>query len=132
MYSLDPTQLTIYFPRHAEDQIREESDAPGAHAHHPQPSATLVAPHRTEARARRRYRRRRSRRLRARGPRPPPRRAQGAHPQKQRRAAEVPPRGIGETVTGKGFRVTTSPRVPPHIFRSTTPSPYSSFRILCT
>src|SRR5882762_5140366 len=59
MYTLDPTQLTAYFPRHAEDQVREESDAPGALAHRPQQSATLLAPYRTEARTRRCDRRRR-------------------------------------------------------------------------
>src|SRR6266568_7394279 len=105
MYSLDPTQLTVYFPRHAEDQIREESDAPGAHAHHPQPRPTLVAAHRAEARARRRHRRRCRRGVRPRRQRPRSRRAQRTHPQKQRRAAEVPPRGAREKAEGKSFGI---------------------------
>src|SRR6266581_7182111 len=132
MYSLDPTQLTVYFLRHAEDQIREESDAPGALAYRPQQSATLVAAYRPEARARRRDRRRRRGRLCTRRARARSRRTQGTDPQKQRRSAEVAPRGIGETVAGEGVGVTTSPPIPHHISGSTTPSPRSSFRILCT
>src|SRR5216110_505235 len=105
MYTLDPTQLTVYFPRYAEDQIREESDAPGAHAHHPQPGPTFVTAHCAEARARRGYRRGGRRSVRARRPRPRSRRTQGTHPQKQRRTAEVPPRGARETTARKGIRV---------------------------
>src|SRR6266516_3199455 len=99
-------QLTVYFPRHAEDQIREESDAPGALAHNPQQSPTLLAAHRVETRARRGDRRRRRGCLCARGPRARPRRAQRADPQKQCRPAEVAPGGLGETVTGESLGVT--------------------------
>src|SRR5882672_5593493 len=106
MYTLDPTQLTVYFPRHAEDQIREESDAPGALAYHPQQGATLVAADRPEASARRRDRRRRRGRLCTRRARARPRRAQGTDPQKQRRSAEVAPRGIGQAAEGEGVGVT--------------------------
>src|SRR6266545_6876642 len=106
MYTLDPTQLTFYFPHHAEDQIREESDAPGALAHHPQQSATLLAAHRAETCARRRDRRRRRGRLCARRARPRPRRAQGTDPQKQCRPTEIALGGVGEAATGKGNGVT--------------------------
>src|SRR5712691_31974 len=106
MYTLDPTQLTAYFPRHAEDQIREESDAPGALARHPQQSTTLLTAHRAEARTRGRDCRRRGGCLCARGPRARPSRAQRTDPQKQRRPAEVPPGGIGQTVTREGISVT--------------------------
>src|SRR5467141_2012950 len=133
MYTLDPTQLTVYFLRHAEDQIREESDAPGALAYHPQQGATLVAADRPEASARRRDRRRRRGRLCTRCARARSRRTQGTDPQEQRRPAEVPPGGVGEAATGEGLGVgITSPRVPHHISRSTTLSPRSSFRTLCT
>src|SRR3989442_3340369 len=107
MYTLAPTQLTVYFPRHAEDQIREKSDAPGALAHRPQQSATLLAADRAEARARRRDRRRRRSCLCTRRARPRPRRTQGTDPQKQRRPAEVPPGGLGQTVTREGISVTS-------------------------
>src|SRR6266581_2590303 len=133
MYSLDPTQLTVYFLRHAEDQIREESDAPGALAYRPQQSATLVAAYRPEARARRRDRRRRGGRLCTRRARARSRRTQGTDPQEQCRSAKVAPRGIGEAAQGEGLSVgITSPPIPHHISGSTTPSPRSSFRILCT
>src|SRR6267378_3572201 len=132
MYTLDPTQLTAYFPRHAEDQIREESDAPGALTHRPQQSATLLAAHHAEARARRRDGRRCRSRLCARRARSRSRSAQGTDPQKQRRPAEIAPGGFGETVEGEGFGVITSPRVLPRTSRSTTPSPRSSFHTLYT
>src|SRR2546426_8136868 len=132
MYTLDPTQLTVYFPRHAEDQIREESDAPGALAYHPQQSAALVAAYRPEARARRRDRRRRCGRLCTRRARARSCRTQGTDPQEQRRPAEIAPGGISETAPGESVGVITSPRVPRRISRSTTPSPRSSFRILYT
>src|SRR2546426_385356 len=132
MYTLDPTQLTVYFLPHAEDQIREESDAPGALAYHPQQSATLVAAYRPEVRARRRDRRRRRGRLCTRRTRARSCRTQGTDPQKQRRPAEVAPGGIGETVEGESVGVVTSPRAPRRSFRSTTPSPRSSFRTLYT
>src|SRR6058998_1596846 len=100
MYSLDPTQLTLYLPRHAEDQIREESNASGAYARRAQPGSTVLAPHRAETRARGRDRRRR---LCARGARARSRRAQRTYPQKQRRSAEIAVGGVSETVAGKGI-----------------------------